>query len=71
MPSLGDKRTFLVQLRNSPGWKILERDIREQIKNKERRLRKCADYELDKIQGYLEGLEFPLQKVEESLKGEK
>lgn len=65
-----DKIKLLKELVKHTGWKVLEELQHEKLSTKEKRLRTCSDYELDKIQGYIEGIEFIFKEVERLIRGE-
>lgn len=65
-----DRKARVINLLKQPGWRDILDLFEEQLKIKEHRLRECTDYELDKIQGFIKGLEFIFKKVDNIIKGE-
>lgn len=59
--SLGSDANEVNDLMNHPGWKVLERSIREEHASGLKRLRRCLKEDsFRKHQGYLDGLDFIL-----------
>ena len=66
-----DRRNRVLNVLKQPGWSDIIDLYQEQLKAKEKRLRSCTDWQLDKLQGYIEGIEFIFKKVDVIIKGEK
>ena len=66
-----DKTKLLAPLRvlmSNEAWLWLEEQINTQLEAKIKRLENIPDYQLDKEQGWIKGLRFPRQKLDELLK---
>lgn len=66
-----DRRARVINLLKQPGWNDIVNILKDQLNTKIARLRTVTDYQLDKLQGECNGLEFLLKKVDNILKGER